>query len=297
MLFSKKPDDETVHDLAPTARPAVPKSAVPSTTQRPRAQTRSVIDPGLLITGTLEGDGDLQIDGQVRGDIRCTHLTVGSAATVDGNITADEVVVRGKVTGVIGGNRVMLMDSAHVESEIFHKRLSIEEGAYFEGEAHFNEQPIEKARNRPPEDQGETPRGGGGRREEQAAGGVVASASDKANGSDRGRAPEREPAVRRDEPAVARANGHHAAEAERVAAAASHAEADLSDIVVSSPPMAAPAKPSPRTARARAKTTELETPVPSVTAPDADAIESDLAAPSIKTATSEHDRLRARLRN
>ena len=77
--------------------------------------------------------------------------------------------MRGKVTGIIGGNRVMLMDSAHVESEIFHKRLSVEEGAHFEGEARFNEQPIEKARSRPqgesgagtPREGGWTPRGAG----------------------------------------------------------------------------------------------------------------------------------------
>ncbi len=164
MLFTKKPDDEFAHDKAANSKSiaanASPKARV--------AQTRSVIDPGLLITGTLEGDGELQIDGQVRGDIRCTHLTVGSAAMVSGNITADEVVVRGKVTGIIGGNRVMLMDSAHVESEIFHKRLSVEEGAHFEGEARFNEQPIEKARSRPQE-KSATEAEAAARREEEAA--------------------------------------------------------------------------------------------------------------------------------
>lgn len=288
MLFSKKPDDIFAHDLAANA-----KSNAVSASHKPRAaQTRSVIDPGLLITGTLEGDGELQIDGQVRGDIRCTHLTVGSAATVDGNITADEVVVRGKVTGIIGGNRVMLMDSAHVESEIFHRRLSIEEGAHFEGEARFNEQPIEKARSKPPENEGGTPREEGARREEQAAGGALANASDKS------RAPEREQAMRREEPATARANGH-AVEMERSAAAASaHAEADLSDIVVPNPPTAPPTRPAPaRNPRARAKAAEPETAVPSVAAANADAVEANLAPPSMKTAASEHDRLRARLRN
>ena len=41
--------------------------------------------------------------------------------------------MRGKVTGVIRANRVILQDTARVESEIFHKRLAIEEGAVFEG--------------------------------------------------------------------------------------------------------------------------------------------------------------------
>ena len=92
MLFTKKPEEESAHDLPANSRSA------PGAGHKPHlSKTRSVIDPGLLITGTLEGDGELQIDGHVRGDIRCTHLTVGSAATVDGNITADEVVVAARV--------------------------------------------------------------------------------------------------------------------------------------------------------------------------------------------------------
>ena len=197
MLFAKKPDDEFAHDQAANSKSiaanASPKARV--------AQTRSVIDPGLLITGILEGDGELQIDGQVRGDIRCTHLTVGSAATVAGNITADEVVVRGKVTGIIGGNRVMLMDSAQVESEIFHKRLSVEEGAHFEGEARFNEQPIEKARSRPQE-KSATEAEAAARREEEAAsraGGRAEPTTQRAAG-------------RRDEQPTVKANGHFPAD-------------------------------------------------------------------------------------
>src|SRR5204863_7358219 len=83
-----------------------------------------------------------QVDGQIHGDIRCAHLTVGRDAQVNGNITAEEVVVRGKVMGTIRANRVILQDSAHVESEIFHKKLSIEEGACFEGTSRRSDDPL-----------------------------------------------------------------------------------------------------------------------------------------------------------
>jgi bactofilin len=119
MIFNKKRDEDLPRDYVTDPRPAagpLPSGHAPAPKLR-KAQTRSVIDPGLIITGTLEGDGDLQIDGEVRGDIRCTHLTVGDAASIEGSIGADEVVVRGKVKGVIGANRVILTDGAHVESE------------------------------------------------------------------------------------------------------------------------------------------------------------------------------------
>ena len=144
MLFNKKHDEDLTHDST-TPRPAVapPLSAHPQPPKSRKAQTRSVIDPSLLITGTVEGDGELQIDGQVLGDIRCTHLTVGNGASIDGNITADEVVVRGKVKGAIGANRVVLTDGARVESDIFHKKLAIEEGAHFDGVARPKANPID----------------------------------------------------------------------------------------------------------------------------------------------------------
>ena len=286
MLFAKKPDDEFAHDQAANSKFSSPANASPKARV---GQTRSVIDPGLLITGILEGDGELQIDGQVRGDIRCTHLTVGSAATVAGNITADEVVVRGKVTGIIGGNRVMLMDSAQVESEIFHKRLSVEEGAHFEGEARFNEQPIEKARSRPQEKSAAEAEAAA-RREEEAA---------RRAGGRADPTTQRAPAGRRDEQPTVKANGH-SPEDERLSGMANgNADTDFGGIVVASPPAAAPARQTPaRSARARAKAADPDGAPSSATMGDEIAIGEPVAAqPQVKAAGADHDRLRARLRS
>src|SRR6185295_1002573 len=147
MLFNKKPEEEFMHDFSTAKRP----SATASTAVEPAASavrkangapTRSVIDAWLTITGNLQSEGEVQVDGQIQGDIRCAHLTVGRDALVNGNITADEVVVRGKVMGCIRGNRVILQDCAHVESEVFHKKLSIEEGACFEGTSRRCDDPL-----------------------------------------------------------------------------------------------------------------------------------------------------------
>jgi cytoskeletal protein CcmA (bactofilin family) len=47
--------------------------------------------------------------------------------------------------GVIRANRVILQDSARVESEIFHKKLAIEEGAVFDGQSRLREEPMTAA--------------------------------------------------------------------------------------------------------------------------------------------------------
>jgi cytoskeletal protein CcmA (bactofilin family) len=145
MLFNKKPDEEFSHDFSPK-RQSIATYSVDPAPVAPRkvngAPTRSVIDAWLNITGNLQSEGEVQVDGQINGDIRCAHLVVGKDATVTGNIIAEEVVVRGRVTGVIRANRVILQDSARVESEIFHKRLAIEEGAVFEGQSRLRDEPM-----------------------------------------------------------------------------------------------------------------------------------------------------------
>src|SRR5262245_65300173 len=145
MLFNKKSDEEYNPDFSPKRQSAATYSVEPAALT-PRkaigAPTRSVIDAWLTITGNLQSEGEVQVDGQINGDIRCAHLVVGKDATVTGNIVAEEVVVRGKVTGVIRANRVILQDSARVESEIFHKKLAIEEGAVFDGQSRLREEPM-----------------------------------------------------------------------------------------------------------------------------------------------------------
>src|SRR5215831_4377061 len=147
MLFNKKAVGELMGDLSAIKRPSTgvanaTEPGTPAVRNINGVPTRSVIDAWLQITGNLESEGEVQVDGQIQGDIRCAHLTVGRDARVAGNITAEEVVVRGKVTGLIRANRVILQDTAQVDSEIVHKTLSIEEGAAFEGFARRCEDPL-----------------------------------------------------------------------------------------------------------------------------------------------------------
>ena len=102
----------------------------------------SVIGPDLTITGNLVSKGEVQIDGEVQGDIHGTYVVVGEKARITGGIVAEEVVVRGHVMGSLRGKRVMLQSSSHVEGDVFHQALAIEQGAFFEGKSRRSEDPI-----------------------------------------------------------------------------------------------------------------------------------------------------------
>ena len=76
------------------------------------------------------------------GDIRAHLLTVGESATVKGEITADDVVVNGRVIGRVRGLKVRLTSSARVEGDVIHKTIAIESGAHFEGSVQRQDDPL-----------------------------------------------------------------------------------------------------------------------------------------------------------
>jgi cytoskeletal protein CcmA (bactofilin family) len=141
MLFSKKPDESSTESRRLPAARAAPNPAAPSSRASIGSPTQSVIDAWLTITGNLESQGDVRVEGQIAGDVRCANLVIGRDAIVSGDIVAEEAIVRGRVRGTIRANRVILQDTACVESAIFHKVLSVDEGASFEGQSCRRQQP------------------------------------------------------------------------------------------------------------------------------------------------------------
>ena len=69
----------------------------------------------------------------------------------DGTETRHQLV-RGHVMGSVRGRRVMLQASCHVEGDVFHQALSIEQGAYFEGKSRRTPDPLAEAAQRPAAD-------------------------------------------------------------------------------------------------------------------------------------------------
>jgi cytoskeletal protein CcmA (bactofilin family) len=120
-----------------------PAAPIPqSVADNPGPRELSVVEPLLIIKGDLQSGGDLQVNGQVNGDIQCARLTIGRTGTIIGNITADEIVVFGEVKGIIRAARVFLRETARVKSEIFHQELAIEKGAWFEGVSRVRRDPM-----------------------------------------------------------------------------------------------------------------------------------------------------------
>ena len=134
-MFTRNPSPEP-----PPLRPVNPDGAA-ARSAPPRARSgealpKSVIGNDLRIIGQglkIISQGTLQVDGDIEGDVEGVEVIIGEQGKVAGTVLADRVIVRGTVSGVIRGVSITLQSSCHVESDIHHMSLAIEQGAHFHG--------------------------------------------------------------------------------------------------------------------------------------------------------------------
>lgn len=96
----------------------------------------SVIGTDLTILGqniVIISQNRIQIDGDVRGDVAGRQVTISTEGSVIGTVSAEKIEVHGGVKGAIRANVVLVHPTAHVDADILHQTLSVEEGAQVEG--------------------------------------------------------------------------------------------------------------------------------------------------------------------
>jgi cytoskeletal protein CcmA (bactofilin family) len=99
-------------------------------------QPETVVGASVKIEGDLNSEGDIRIEGFVVGKVATAkNVYVGERAKIDAEVSADNIIIGGIVNGNIRSDGlVSLMPTGKVIGNITCKRLSIQEGAYFEGQ-------------------------------------------------------------------------------------------------------------------------------------------------------------------
>ena len=97
------------------------------------AQAR--LGKGSRIEGKLTFEGSVEIDGNIEGEISAQEaVIIGDSAVINGQIHAETIVVKGKVTGdLVAGKRVELRAPCKLVGNISTPTLVIHEGVVFEG--------------------------------------------------------------------------------------------------------------------------------------------------------------------
>ncbi len=112
--------------------PMLPPVKQPSGDQPAKDQV-SAISRGITVVGRIFGEGTVEVFGRIEGELRASTVSIQAGAQVDGDVVAEDLIIAGQVKGTIHADRVKLNSTALVEGDIFHRSLSIEENARFEG--------------------------------------------------------------------------------------------------------------------------------------------------------------------
>lgn len=111
-------DDETFEDAFDSLPPL------------PKPQDNTIIAKGIIFNGTIQGEGIVQIEGQLEGEIRLKgSVTVTTTGSVKGPITADSVRIAGEVQGSITArDHLCLERTGSIHGDVSTSSLVVENG-------------------------------------------------------------------------------------------------------------------------------------------------------------------------
>lgn len=104
------------------------------------SNSKNVLGSDVEIKGTLKFTGELTFEGKLEGEIHTDGtLNLGDSAVINGNIEAQSVVVRGKVTGnITAKEKIDIKAKAELFGDIRATKLVIEEGVTYVGKTEVN---------------------------------------------------------------------------------------------------------------------------------------------------------------
>jgi cytoskeletal protein CcmA (bactofilin family) len=111
----------------------------------------SIIGNGTKITGDINSNGDIRVDGSLTGEmITKGKVIIGETGKIKGEINCKNSDVEGSIEGKITVAQLLaLKTKARINGDIITNKLAIEPGCQFTGNcdmaaatAHSNEEPI-----------------------------------------------------------------------------------------------------------------------------------------------------------
>jgi len=109
----------------------------------------TLIGAGTALTGDINSNSDLRIDGTVMGNVTSTaKVIVGSSGYVEGDISCKQADIVGKVSGNIQAKELLqLQGESVVTGNLYAGRLQVEPSATFNGQCHMGANIVEMTNN------------------------------------------------------------------------------------------------------------------------------------------------------
>jgi cytoskeletal protein CcmA (bactofilin family) len=109
--------------------------------EKPAGAEPSFIGPNCSFEGNIICEGELHIDGTVRGTVQASVCVIDTKGSLYGSLSSAVIHVRGRIMGPLQGGNVFIHAGAHVEGDVFNDTISIESGAYVYGSIRHNAAP------------------------------------------------------------------------------------------------------------------------------------------------------------
>ncbi len=95
----------------------------------------NIIGKGTSITGNINSDGDIRIDGNIEGNIKATgKVLIGKTGNIKGDIFCAVLDVSGKINGKINVSEILsLKADSNILGDIITQKITIEPGAILNG--------------------------------------------------------------------------------------------------------------------------------------------------------------------
>ena len=150
-LFGKKepevktpsvPPSPIKKDLPKEQKVITPKTPA-SVGAKDTSKDTTYLGKNLKINGNVSGEGNLIILGTFDGEFDLKgQLKVAQGAVIKGNIKATGVSINGNVDGtIVASERILLDTTASIKGRLVTPKISIQDGAVFDGELQMSRKP------------------------------------------------------------------------------------------------------------------------------------------------------------
>lgn len=138
-IGSNSPGSTSYGSPGPTRR--MEEQPIVTTTAKPSSgkPSESILSGGLTIEGKIEGHGNVRIAGRFKGNINVKgEFTIEPGASIDGEVTADTVLVGGEVRGkIVASSRVEFKESGTLIGDLTAGTLTVAAGSKMRGNVAF----------------------------------------------------------------------------------------------------------------------------------------------------------------
>ena len=95
----------------------------------------NIIGAGTTVEGVVNCDGDIRIEGHVKGTVKSkAKIVIGNSGSVEGDLFCENADISGKIFGSVEVTEmVFLKSTAYLEGDITTTKFVVEAGAKFNG--------------------------------------------------------------------------------------------------------------------------------------------------------------------